>query len=356
LKRLLYLDSIRGLAALIVVTSHLSFTDQALSFIDTTGLKLFRASGFAVDLFFVLSGFVLFQQIQNEKPGYLEFITRRAFRLFPPCVVAVSASYAMYAIWSPAPVSHLTEWFNSVSWPAGITPEQYLMHLTLTGEDSLLRPIWSLVYEWRISLIFPLLAAALLYAPMTVSIAAIIVALLLANTTAWQDSPYRWVLYTSFYVSFFLAGAAISRYRSEIAGFLGERSYLRYGLLLAVFYYVDLRSQQQGLIGLLYVGIAATVFIAVCVSDRGLQKALEIRPLVFLGRISYSLYLWHMIVIGFFFRILDGASPFLIAALCVSVSIVAAWSMFILVEAPSIRLGRKVSPTAVKVEIPSRSS
>lgn len=44
-ERLLYSDSIRGLAALIVVTSHLSFTDQALSFIDTNGLKLFRASG-----------------------------------------------------------------------------------------------------------------------------------------------------------------------------------------------------------------------------------------------------------------------------------------------------------------------
>jgi peptidoglycan/LPS O-acetylase OafA/YrhL len=342
-ERLLYLDSIRGLAAMIVCTSHLAATSQTLQVFDISGLKLFLASGFAVNLFFVLSGFVLFQQLQSERPGYLSFVVRRSFRLFPPCIVAVTASYLIYVLWSPAPAPQLTPWFNDVSWPPGITPDQYLMHLTLTGETSLLRPIWSLVYEWRISLIFPLLAAIFLYSPATVSAVVFGLALLLAKTTFWHEHPASWVLYTAFYVSLFLAGSAISRYRSDLVKVLGSLPWLRYALLAGVVYSICIRPQRDGLIGLLYVGIVAAVLISVCVSDRGLQKVLQVRPFVFLGRISYSLYLWHMIVIGTLFRVMDGISPFVVGAICIFVSVIIAWAMQILVESPSIKLGRMVS-------------
>jgi peptidoglycan/LPS O-acetylase OafA/YrhL len=307
------------------------------------GLKLFRASGFAVNLFFVLSGFVLFQQLQNERPTYLSFVLRRFFRLFPPCIAAVTGSYLIYVLCSPQPAPELTPWFNDVSWPPGITSDQYLMHLTLTGETSLLRPIWSLVYEWRISLIFPLLAAVFLYSPATVSAVVFGFALLLAKTTFWEEHPASWVLYTAFYVSLFLAGAAISRYRSDLTKVLGGLPWLRYALLAGVFYSTCLRPQQDGLIGLLHIGIVAAVLIAVCISDSGLQKILQMRPLVFLGRISYSLYLWHMIVIGALFRLMDDTSPFLVGTICIVASVIIAWAMQILVESPSIKLGRMVS-------------
>jgi peptidoglycan/LPS O-acetylase OafA/YrhL len=308
-----------------------------------TGLKLFMASGFAVNLFFVLSGFVLFQQLQLERPSYLSFVVRRFFRLFPPCIAAVTASYLIYVLWSPAPVPQLTPWFNDVSWPPGITSDQYLMNLTLTGEVSLLRPAWSLVYEWRISLIFPLLAAAFLYSPAIVSLAVFGLALLLAKTTALQEYPTTWVLYTAFYASLFLAGAIISRHRPPISQFLGRTPYLRYALLAAVAYYTAVKSQQDGLIGLAHAGIAAAILIAVCVSDQRLQKLLEKWPFVFLGRISYSLYLWHMIVIGTMFRLLDGYSPLLIAGICIVASIAVAAVAQSATEAPFIKLGRVVS-------------
>ncbi|MGF6431501.1 acyltransferase family protein [Bradyrhizobium elkanii] len=343
MKRLVYLDSIRGLAALIVVTSHLAFADHSLDFIDTTGIKLLRASGFAVILFFVLSGFVLFQQIEHEKPSYFAFVIRRIFRLFPPCIAAVSASYAIYLVWNPPPVAHLTEWFNGTTWPAGITLSQYLAHLPLTGEDALLRPIWSLVYEWRVSLVFPILVVALVSAPRLVPLIAAIAAFSLAKTTAWQTTEFAWCLYTAFYGSFFVAGMWIAKYQSEISDFLGRQRYLRYAIFALVFYWTDLRSQQSGLMGVFYAGVATALFIAAAVADPSLQKALEVRPLAFLGRISYSLYLWHVIVIGVLFRTLDRWPPLVIGALCIACSIALAAVMYQLTELPFIKLGRRFS-------------
>jgi len=345
-KRFIYLDSVRGLAALIVVASHLAFTDSTLNFIDTTGMRWLRASGFAVLLFFVLSGFVLFKQIEQEKPSYASFVIRRVLRLFPPCIAAVSMSYAIYLIWEPARVQHLTEWFNNVTWPAGITFTQYLGHLLLTGESVLLPPIWSLVYEWRISVIFPILVAAFLAAPRLVPIAVFGSALALANTSFWHDVEFAWCLYTFFYGSFFLAGIMIARYQTAIATFLGRYRYLRYAMFALVFYWVG-SSQLSGLIGLFYTGVAATAFIACTVADPTLQKALEIKPLAFLGKISYSLYLWHVIVIGVLFRALDGLSSPAIAALCIACSIGVAAIMYRLTEVPFIRLGRLLSARSV---------
>ncbi|WP_431014548.1 acyltransferase family protein [Bradyrhizobium pachyrhizi] len=342
-ERLGYLDAIRGLAALIVVTSHLAFADDALNFIDTTGIKLLRASGFAVVLFFVLSGFVLFRQIEHDRPTYPAFVVRRIFRLFPPCIAAVSASYAIYLVWSPTPVAHLTQWFNGTTWPAGITLAQYLAHLPLTGEDALLRPIWSLVYEWRVSLIFPIVAAAFVAAPRLVPAVTLAAAVALAKTSAWQSAEFAWCLYTAFYGSFFLAGMVIARYQAEIADFLGRQRYLRYAIFALVFYWTDLRSQQSGLIGVFYAGIAAALFIIAAVADPPLQKALEIRPLAFLGRISYSLYLWHVIVIGVLFRALDGWPPLVVGASCMVCSVALAAAMYRLTELPFIRIGRRLT-------------
>jgi len=42
---------------------------------------------FAVSIFFVLSGLVLYLQIEGEKVNYLKFVVRRAFRIFPPALL-----------------------------------------------------------------------------------------------------------------------------------------------------------------------------------------------------------------------------------------------------------------------------
>lgn len=297
-----------------------------------------------MDLFFVLSGFVLFYQLQTERPGYLVFLARRFLRLFPPCIVAVLASYAIYLHLPPAPIQHLSPWFREVSWPPGITFDQFLVHLTLSNPLSLLLPpLWSLVYEWRVSIIFPLVVAAFLNAPKIVSAVVISLTVMVAKTLFWQQTQFDWIFSTTFYGSFFLAGAAIARYQTTIADFLDRWAVLRYAIFAVVFYWVSVKFQLSGYENYLNMGVMAALFIAATVSDRPLQRVLSVRPLLFLGRISYSLYLWHFIVIGALFRALDGFNPVLIGALCVITSILVAVVMHRLVEVPSIKMGRAIS-------------
>ena len=80
LVRLSFLDSIRGLAAF-VLTAHLNFVaDVHAWFLELWVLPTYRASIFAGSLFFVLSGFVLFLQVENDSINYVRFVIRRAFR------------------------------------------------------------------------------------------------------------------------------------------------------------------------------------------------------------------------------------------------------------------------------------
>ncbi|MDA9389905.1 hypothetical protein WN73_04005 [Bradyrhizobium sp. CCBAU 45394] len=68
-------------------------------FFRLQGLRIFNQSVFAVAIFFVLSGLVLFLQIEGEKVNYARLVIRRAFRIFPACIFAATASYAIYLLW-----------------------------------------------------------------------------------------------------------------------------------------------------------------------------------------------------------------------------------------------------------------
>ena len=135
--RLSFLDFIRGLAAFVVLTAHLNFAaDGHAWFLKLWVLRTFRASIFAVSLFFVLSGFVLFLQVENDSINYVRFVIRRAFRIFPACVVVVTISYLIYVIWNPLPATR-SEFLTSNTWPPGISPPPvYLNHLSWMAHRS----------------------------------------------------------------------------------------------------------------------------------------------------------------------------------------------------------------------------
>jgi len=83
--------------------------------------------------------------------------------------------------------------------------------------------------------------------------------------------------------------------------------------------------------------------IVFCMSTSKARRLLRITPLQYLGRISYSLYLVHMIWIGILFRLLDGTNPLVISAVVIAASILSADLMNRFIEAPANRLGRRVA-------------
>jgi peptidoglycan/LPS O-acetylase OafA/YrhL len=95
------LEGLRGLMAWWVVLGHLSVSfDWSLPLVDNNTL--------AVDVFIVLSGFVIARLIDRKAEGYAPFITRRAFRLFPLYLVVLAVSVSLLWVqlgaWAEIPI------------------------------------------------------------------------------------------------------------------------------------------------------------------------------------------------------------------------------------------------------------
>jgi peptidoglycan/LPS O-acetylase OafA/YrhL len=166
-KRIPELDSLRGLAALSVVFLHfqdmffpndhnLRMTHKEL--VTLRLLSPFSQGYEAVMLFFALSGFVLSQAYlaRREQP-YGLFVSRRITRIYVPYFVSLTLAVAGDAIWH----GHLGlgNWAEGM-WSQPVDVKLVMQHILLLGNynwGQINAVIWSLVYEMRISLIFPLL-------------------------------------------------------------------------------------------------------------------------------------------------------------------------------------------------------
>jgi peptidoglycan/LPS O-acetylase OafA/YrhL len=125
--------------------------------------------------------------------------------------------------------------------------------------------------------------------------------------------------------------------------FLRSKPWLRGALIVFCGYYVWFRSESVAPSGYLLQGLIGAALIVFCMSTSKARNVLRMKPLQYLGRISYSLYLVHVIWIGILFRVLDGTNPIVISALVIAASMLSADLMNRFIEAPANRLGRRVA-------------
>src|SRR5262249_53703841 len=134
--------------------------DRAESVLEFTPLRPISTGRPFVLLFFVLSGFVLAVAIRSDpRFSYGAFVLKRVCRIYLPYAASLVLSIAIFALVRPDPIPGLTSWFNS-TWSDGISETAIVENALLVGNvaSSTLNNVnWSLVYELRISLIFPLL-------------------------------------------------------------------------------------------------------------------------------------------------------------------------------------------------------
>lgn len=175
-ERLVALDSLRGMAALSVMFCHLVLvipgvliavnsshpsSSSLLNLVTYTPLHIFWLGSESVLFFFVLSGFVLaLPFLQTKTPATLSaYFTKRIFRIYPPYIVAIIIAILASTFFYRGNIPELSNWFNT-QWQAGIDWKLVAQHFLLIGSFDFTRfdgPIWSLVIEMRISLLFPLI-------------------------------------------------------------------------------------------------------------------------------------------------------------------------------------------------------
>ena len=132
-KRILELDALRGIAALSVFFYHAS-----IYYKDSVYFSVFRFGLTGVDLFFIISGFVILSSVQNKTR--LQFIKSRFIRLFPTYWIAVTFTFILIII----------KYFDKGI--LNLMPiKQYLVNLSMIQEffkiENLDGPYWTLYIE-----------------------------------------------------------------------------------------------------------------------------------------------------------------------------------------------------------------
>ena len=350
------LTGIRGVAAIWVVVYHLGQGVPGFSIVPSLYSSPLVLNGFrGVDLFFILSGFIMmhvhakdFEHIEME--NVRRFALLRLLRIYPVNFAALLIILAICLI-----LPDYVGWFRS--WASKIplesyTPLSFLQTATLSNRwllpDFGLWNIvtWSLSVELLAYLALPFLASLLLkvHSPGRCLFAAFIsltvmIALLLAFHNWTGGSVTRLGILRGF--GGFIAGAAMCRYVSltpgydRAAGWAALASVAMIGVLLTLPRFTILMP------------FAFAALISSLSYQQGIVNALLSKvPIVFLGKISFSLYLVHytpLAVLEWLFtsEVLPNTTATVLASITAYAVTVLLLSIFLhyTVERPCQRLG-----------------
>lgn len=314
----------RGLAALQVFISHFlhihpafdgpgsraDLPEGVVKWMAYSPLHLFWSGGEAVLFFFVLSGFVLsLPFFEDRAVPVLSFVIRRIFRIYWP-YLAVTLISTLLLRWSLPlhPLEGLSEEWSG-KWGRAVDGPEYLRLILMRGDfTNLNSPAWSLVYEIRISVLIPLICWVVRRAHPGWFLGGVV--LFFFSVYHLQEPHLMKVSATINYGLYFFMGSWIAKERAGLVALVDKWG--RWGkialLVLALNLYV-LAWEFPGLYGLLgtpnpmihltdlLTGLAAGALIVLALSSERMQAFLLHRPLLWLGRVSYSFYLIHLVIL-----------------------------------------------------------
>lgn len=292
-------DGLRGIAILLVMTHHFWPRAAAIQ------AELPHLGWIGVDLFFVLSGFLIAGILLDSKgsPGFFRnFYARRVIRIFPLYYTLVVASYVFIPLLERTDPGR----FIAQSGP----PWWYLLYLgnvreAITGHEPayVLAPLWSLSIEEQFYALFPLLVATLEREQLRrVLLAMVAIAPLfrLATTLAWPENERIQYLATPSRMDVLAMGGLLAIAYREPAGWIGRRQLHVLFALSAVAFAATYalggldRTQFFGRVfGYSIVGGFFMAAVACALVHRESDKTawLRWRPLMGLGKICYGVYL-----------------------------------------------------------------
>lgn len=298
------LDGLRGIAILLVVFLH-----------NFGFMNYFFFGWLGVDLFFVLSGFLITDILIRTvgKPGYLRnFYGRRVLRIFPLFYLALIICLLILPRFSSLGLE--TTYYSENQFWIWTYLQNWLFIFKEPYGDKILLHTWSLAVEEQFYLVWPLLIL-IIRSPkhLLFVMLGILAAAGFARYLVWinqvEDLAYS-SLYTFTRIDGLCIGSMVALLQQIRPGFLKKYTSLIVFLMAAVnfgFYFLNHRSGFT----LPYLAFAGYTTFAVLFGllvyeaiDSGpnlIRRILDNRPLKFFGRISYGLYVWHWPVYLLFF-------------------------------------------------------
>jgi peptidoglycan/LPS O-acetylase OafA/YrhL len=371
-RRLVELDSLRGLAAITVLFSHFSLVLDQL-FIEQKkmdiGFYLYKYTPIhivwsgheAVIFFFVLSGFVLTLPFLKEgQHSYQNYLVKRLFRIYLPCLFSVFLALFLKLSISNDTNSISSEWIAGM-WNNPTSLIEFLKHIVLiTNFDPELNPVlWSLIHEIRISIIFPSLVFLVirhdwknvLIFGFSLSVLGVLIEKILGISSVTTN-----YFISLHYVFMFLVGSLLAKKHHEITNSISRLKLYNKLILLLVglisYTFRWLFSSNELLHNKLSnewaTTLGACIFIVLALSSIRISKVLRTKPIIYIGQISYSFYLYHIIILLFLTKKLGNLPLSLIYSFTIIATLLVASISYYFIEKPSIVLGRKVSNKIVQ--------
>jgi peptidoglycan/LPS O-acetylase OafA/YrhL len=366
------LDGVRGVAVVVIMGYH-------------GGVFLTRGGFYSLDTFFALSGFLitslLIAEWRTTRTVRLRtFWARRARRLLPGLLVLLLGLALYNAYLVPAGMyphlrsDALSALFYFANWHFIAAGSNYFNQ---TGTTSPLLHTWSLAVEEQFYLVWPLVVLGTLKvfrslrALLAVCCIGVIASACEMGLLYSPGNRNRVYYGTDTRAQSLLVGAALAvglvlwAERRQRKGSLrserrrlarqpapltaatpgGKRALLAVGLLGVVGSAVlwtlvtfNMSFAFQGGFLLAALATSAVLLSVVCAPDSALARLLSIRPLRYVGRISYGMYLWHFPLFQYVDHARTGLGPYPLFALRTVLTVVIASASFYLVERP-IRRG-----------------
>jgi peptidoglycan/LPS O-acetylase OafA/YrhL len=359
--RLAGLDLLRLLAIVLVLGRHMPSIPESWPAGAQQLLRIWNRGGWVgVDLFFVLSGFLvsglLFTEFKSRhRLGVGRFFLRRGWKIYPPFFVLILATVLM-RLREGMPVP-----------PVSLAAELFFLQSYMTG---LWSHTWSLAVEEHFYLLLPLTLTVMLrwnknsltpLQPILPLAAVVAVLALAARMLNWYLRPSYGNL-THLYAShlrldsLFLGVAVSYAYHFHSSQFEGLFSRHRRSLLLAgallltpAFAFTLERTPFIYTIGLtIFAAGSGMMLVGILLSE--IPDGHVTRALATVGSYSYSIYLWHMFVVVWGLPLIEGAidaelAPGTRLATYLAVSFVLGMAMARVVELPALRVRDRWFPS-----------
>ncbi len=345
------IDGLRAIAVLSVMAYH-------------SGITLFSGGFVGVDVFFVISGYLIttliYQEAQNGDFSFLSFYKRRAARLLPALAITLAlvavVGFFLYDAQSYDKVGK--DIFFSALGVVNIYFAQGTDYFVSAEFQQPLIHLWSLGVEEQFYLLWPLLLLALAKGPKRLLFPATL--LLFAVSLGWSE----WAAQERTKGAYFLPQyRAFELLLGAVCAFLMQRKgqettsgvlenclgVMGVVLIVAPMMLLDGASSFPGLNALW--PCLGTALLILCPGKNFIAKALSIQPLVLIGLISYPLYLYHQPLITFIEILALPLTGSLLFVVLVCIAGSASWLTYTYVEKPVRRLAHKSSSTQQRVTL-----
>ncbi|MES9955583.1 MAG: acyltransferase family protein [Sedimenticola sp.] len=338
------IDGFRSLAVLAVIIYHLK--------LELGGVSILPGGFLGVDIFFVLSGFLISKIILLELDttnsfSFRNFYTRRVRRILPPLLLVILVMLPV--AWMVLLPSELERFAHSLVGSIGFFSNIFwFLHLSEYGAQSaLLQPFlhtWSLSIEEQFYIFFPIMLV-MLYGwisrkglGITLSILIVVFLALCVITTDFHKglsfySPVSraWEL---------LAGALmgfVSLHRPQaLQGYALSRFIPGGALVILLVWMATVHLEDVAHPGF----ITIPVIVATCAllwfatPDEPITRFFSMRGPVWIGKLSYSLYLWHFPVFAFGRQMRLDQPTAMDMLFWIALSFILAWLGYHFVERP----------------------